>query len=87
MTMQPVETMQDEKQDEKDKLAHYLCHACNAEKIMLVVLTDKKPDLFAICGHKFDYGKNGASPDATRCVVCLEMYQAHEAEHDRRNEL
>lgn len=63
------------------KLAHYLCIRCNAAKLAAYVIAKETPQMYAVCGHPFEYGKDGEAVDEDKCVVCLSMFEGHEESH------
>lgn len=66
------------------QVAHYLCVRCNARKIAEYVVTQQHPDMYAVCGHLFSYGEN-TTGDSDRCVVCMDLYAAHDATHEEES--
>lgn len=62
------------------KLEHYLCRTCNEKQIVKYVFLKEMVPMYAVCGHEFDYVEEHVV-GTEKCVVCLEMYERHEAGH------
>lgn len=82
MTEQLEETMQDAPVADEDRIAHYLCITCNTTQVAKYVLLGDRVPMYAICGHLFEYG-NEERQGHTKCVVCLDMFEVHNASHEK----